>query len=210
MKIAVPMLGDDAVLSAEVRALLDAAMATLAATGATIVPVTLPDLGEIGDMANLVSASEAAAMHRSWLAERGDEYGAQVRRRMERGLLYPAVRYIEALRMRPILLRQFLEQCLPEADALILPALPYAVPTIADTLAGTPAENERAFGQLSFWTRAINYLGLPGLAVPIGFTANGLPNGMQIIGRPLGEKALFRIGHQYQQLTDWHARIPAR
>jgi aspartyl-tRNA(Asn)/glutamyl-tRNA(Gln) amidotransferase subunit A len=208
VRIAVPVLGDRALVSAEVRRLLDAAIATLAATGATIVPVTLPDLGEIGELANLVSASEAAAMHRSWLAGRGDEYGAQVRRRMERGLLYPAVRYIEALRMRPILLRQFLAQCLPEADALILPALPYAVPSIADTLAGTPAQNERAFGQLSFWTRAINYLGLPGLAVPIGFTANGLPNGMQLIGRPLGEKALFRIGHRYQQLTDWHARIP--
>jgi aspartyl-tRNA(Asn)/glutamyl-tRNA(Gln) amidotransferase subunit A len=210
VKIAVPMLGDDAPLSAEVRALLDAAIATLAAAGATIVPVTLPDLDEIGNLANLVSASEAAAMHRPWLAERGDEYGPQVRRRMERGLLYPAVRYIEALRMRPILLRQFLEQCLPGADALLLPSLPFAVPTIADTLTGTPAQIEQTFGELSFWTRAINYLGLPGLAVPIGHTANGLPNGMQIIGRPLGEKTVFRIGHQYQQLTDWHARSPAR
>jgi aspartyl-tRNA(Asn)/glutamyl-tRNA(Gln) amidotransferase subunit A len=91
-----------------------------------------------------------------------------------------------------------------------LPSLPFAVPTIADTLTGTPAQIEQTFGELSFWTRAINYLGLPGLAVPIGHTANGLPNGMQIIGRPLGEKTVFRIGHQYQQLTDWHARSPAR
>ncbi|WP_144140115.1 amidase [Paraburkholderia sp. BCC1884] len=208
VKIAVPIFGDDALLTTEVRTLLDAAIATLSATGATIVPVTLPDLGEIGDLANVVSASEAAATHRAWLAQRGDEYGAQVRRRIERGLLYPAVRYIEALRMRPILLQRFLQQCLPGTDALILPTLPFAVPTIAETLAGTLAENERAFGQLSFWTRAINYLGLPGLAVPIGFTQNGLPNGMQIIGRPLGEKMVFRIGHHYQQLTDWHARIP--
>jgi aspartyl-tRNA(Asn)/glutamyl-tRNA(Gln) amidotransferase subunit A len=207
--IAVPVLGDDAPVSGEVRDLLAAATAALIASGVRLVPVALPDLDELGTLATLIAGSESAAMHRQWLAERGDEYGPQVRRRLERGLLYPAVRYIEALRMRPIFLQRFLQQCLPDgADALILPALPFAVPRIADTLAGTPAEIERSFGQLSFWTRAINYLGLPGLAVPIGFTANGLPNGMQLIGRPLGEPALFRIGHQYQQLTDWHSRVP--
>jgi aspartyl-tRNA(Asn)/glutamyl-tRNA(Gln) amidotransferase subunit A len=208
VKIAVPVLGDDASVSKEVRSLIDAAVATFARAGVTIVPVALPDVKELGTLSALIAGAEAAAMHRRWLAERGEEYGGQVRRRIERGLVYPAVRYIEALRLRPILLQRFIAQCLPDVDALVLPALPFAVPAIADTHGHTPAEFERIFGEMSFWSRGINYLGLPGLAVPIGFTGNGLPSGMQLIGRPLSERTLFRIGHQYQQLTDWHSRMP--
>jgi len=106
------------------------------------------------------------------------------------------------------MLQQFLAAYLPQADALFLPVLPYAVPTIAATTRGTELEIEQRFGGMSYWTRAINYLGLPALALPMGFTGNGLPNGFQLVGRLNGEAALFRLGHQYQRLTDWHARTP--
>jgi aspartyl-tRNA(Asn)/glutamyl-tRNA(Gln) amidotransferase subunit A len=207
--IAVPEFPPEAPLSVELRAMLDDAVQVLRLAGASIRRVPLPDLSELGALASLVLGSEAASIHRSWLASRPDEYGTQVRRRIERGLLYPATRYVDALRLRPILLRRFLNQCLPASQALLLPVLPYAVPGIEETTRGTEAEIEARFGGFSYWTRAINYLGLPALALPAGFTGNGLPNGFQLVGRPLSEAALLRIGHQYQCYTDWHRRIPA-
>jgi aspartyl-tRNA(Asn)/glutamyl-tRNA(Gln) amidotransferase subunit A len=208
-EVAVPVLPSDAPLSDEVRELFNGVVAQLRTQGARIHPVDLPDLNELGLLCTLVLGAEAASMHQPWLAARPRDYGEQVRRRIERGLLLPASRYVDALRLRPVLLQRFLAQCLPNGtQALLLPALPQAVPTIAETTTGSEDEIERRFGQLSYWTRAINYLGLPALALPAGFTANGLPNGMQLVGRPCGEAALLRIGHQYQQATDWHRRRP--
>lgn len=208
--IAVPELLPGTPASDEVRAQLAEAVEVLRAAGATVRRVPLPDLAELGALCSLVLGAEAASVHRPWLASRPQDYGDQVRRRIERGLLYPAVRYVDALRLRPLLLRQFLEACLPgNTAALVLPVLPHAVPTIAETTLGSEAEVEARFGNFSYWTRAINYLGLPALALPVGFTGNGLPNGLQLVGRPCGEAALFRLGHAYQQLTDWHLRRPA-
>ena len=59
------------------------------------------------------------------------------------------------------------------------------------------------------FTRPFNYLGVPALSVPCGFTANGLPVGFQLAGRPFAEALLFRLGHAYQQATDWHLRAPS-
>ena len=61
---------------------------------------------------------------------------------------------------------------------------------------------------LSTCTRAANYLGGPGLIVPCGFTESGLPAAFQLMGRPFSEATLFRLGHAYQQATDWHTRAP--
>jgi len=54
----------------------------------------------------------------------------------------------------------------------------------------------------------INYLGLPAISVPCGFTANGLPTAFQLVGRPLQEAARLRAADRYQQATDWHTREP--
>lgn len=206
--IAVPDFPPDAPLSEELRAMLDKAVQVLRLAGVSVRRVTMPQMGELAALSSLVLGAEAGSMHWPWLHGRADEYGTQVRRRLERGLLYPATRYVDALRLRPILLRRFLNECLPGAQALLLPVLPYAVPRIEETISGNDAEIEAKFGGLSYWTRGINYLGLPALALPAGFTANGLPNGFQLVGRPLSEAALLRIGHQYQRCTDWHRRIP--
>lgn len=209
MRIAVPKLEVGPLLSAEVHALLSAAVDVLREAGATIVEVTLPDIGNIGALASLICMAEASATHRPWLESRPGDYGAQVRCRIERGLLYSATQYVEAMRLREPTLRRFLEQAMPDADALVLPVLPHAVPSIEASLAGSAAEVEARFGRFSYWTRAINYLGLPALALPMGFTGNGMPNGLQLVGRPLSEATLFRIGHQYQSRTDWHVRVPS-
>lgn len=206
--IAVPEFPASAPLTDEVRALLAQAAADLAAAGVTLRRVPLPDLAEAGALATLVLGVEAASIHGRWLAERPGDYGQQVRRRIQRGLLYPATHYVDALRLRAGYQARFLARHLGDARALLLPTLPCAVPTIEETTAGSERDIEARFGNFSFWTRGINYLGLPALALPAGFTSNGLPNGIQLVGRPFSEGALLRLGHLFQQHTGWHRRRP--
>ena len=63
--------------------------------------------------------------------------------------------------------------------------------------------------RLTRFTRPVNYLGLPSLSIPSGFTRTGLPVGMQLIGRPFDEALLYRVGHAYQGATDFHRKVPA-
>ncbi|KAI3610250.1 hypothetical protein D8I24_0512 (plasmid) [Cupriavidus necator H850] len=208
VRIAVPAFDENCPVSPEIRACLEEFTRTLAFAGATLVRVPVPDFHELGALANLVLGAEASSVHQRWLASRPEDYGHQVRRRIERGLLYPATRYIDALRLRHLMLARFMASFLRDVDALLLPVLPYAVPTIEETTKGSEGEIEERFGGFSYWTRGTNYLGLPALALPAGRTVNGLPCGVQLVGRPLGEAALLRIGHQYQQTTGWHEQFP--
>jgi aspartyl-tRNA(Asn)/glutamyl-tRNA(Gln) amidotransferase subunit A len=57
------------------------------------------------------------------------------------------------------------------------------------------------------YTIAVNLAGLPGMSIPAGFS-NGLPVGLQIIGNYFDEARMLGVGHQYQQTTDWHKRMP--
>jgi aspartyl-tRNA(Asn)/glutamyl-tRNA(Gln) amidotransferase subunit A len=61
---------------------------------------------------------------------------------------------------------------------------------------------------LSRCTAPFNQAHLPGLSVPCGFTSNGLPVGLQLAGRPFAEALILRVGHAYEQATDWHRRLP--
>jgi aspartyl-tRNA(Asn)/glutamyl-tRNA(Gln) amidotransferase subunit A len=206
--VAVPHFPADVPLTSEVRELVEQAAAALASAGVTLRRVPMPDLAEAGALASLVLGVEAASIHAKWLSERSADYGRQVRRRIQRGLLYAGTSYLDALRLRAGYQARFLAEYLGDARALLLPVLPCAVPTIEETTAGSESDIESRFGNFSYWTRGINYLGLPALALPVGFTSNGLPSGIQLVGRPFDEGALLRLGHLYQQHTDWHRRRP--
>jgi aspartyl-tRNA(Asn)/glutamyl-tRNA(Gln) amidotransferase subunit A len=93
-------------------------------------------------------------------------------------------------------------------DAVIAPVAPVAAPTIAESDVGNSPDAEAVIQRLTRFTRPINYLGLPSLAIPVGFTRSGLPVGMQLIGRSFDEAMLLRIGAAFQRATDFHDRIP--
>ena len=103
------------------------------------------------------------------------------------------------------------ETSLKGVDAVILPAIPFPVPTIAETdveASGGPATLAMV-ARFTGLTRPFNTLGLPALSLPCGFDGNGVPMGLQVIGRPFAEGLLYRIGHAYQGATDHHRRVPA-
>jgi hypothetical protein len=79
---------------------------------------------------------------------------------------------------------------------------------LLDVIRGLP-DAEAVIQRLTRFTRPINYLGLPSLAIPAGFTRGGLPVGLQLVGRSFDEATLLRIGAAFQRATDFHDRVPA-
>jgi aspartyl-tRNA(Asn)/glutamyl-tRNA(Gln) amidotransferase subunit A len=187
---------------------LDDMIATLTAEGAVVSKIKLPEQRHLTGACQIVLAVEAAAFHKAWMLERPQDYGAQVLMRLQNGLAIPAVTYLEAMRWRGIALAEHLA-AIQDVDAVLAPAAPMAAPTIAESDVGNGANAEAVIQRLTRFTRPVNYLGVPSLAVPAGFTQAGLPVAMQLIGRPFDEALLLRIGAAFQRATDFHMRRPS-
>ena len=194
-------------LDAEVARVLDETVATLKREGAEIIKVELPDQRQLSAASQLVLAVEAAAFHKRWMIERLEDYGPQVRMRLENGLAVPAVSYLEAMRWRGPALSAH-NAAVAGVDAVIAPVSPIPAPTIAESDVGGGPGAEAVIQRLTRFTRPVNYLGVPSLSIPSGFTASGLPVGMQLIGRSFDEATLLRIGAAFQRATDFHDRVP--
>ncbi len=93
---------------------------------------------------------------------------------------------------------------------MLAPISPVPAPTIEESDVGGEPRAAAVLQNLTRFTRPINYLGLPALAVPSGFSRNGLPIGLQLVGRPFDEATILRIGAGFQRATDFHNKIPER
>jgi aspartyl-tRNA(Asn)/glutamyl-tRNA(Gln) amidotransferase subunit A len=197
-------------LDPAIGATVQAAAEALGKLGAKIVPVTLPDFTALYRAAEVMVKCEAAAMHRPWMEKTPELYANQVRTRMEAGFFIPATQYIDALRLRAHFVKEFLATSMGDVDAVILPAIPFPLPTIEETDTeekGGPAVLKMVAGFTGL-TRPFNTLGVPALSLPCGFDKNGAPIGLQLVGRPFDEALLYRVGHAYQGATDFHQKVP--
>jgi aspartyl-tRNA(Asn)/glutamyl-tRNA(Gln) amidotransferase subunit A len=193
----------------QIGAAMQAAADVLGKLGAAITPAKMPDFTDLYRAAEVIVKCEAAAMHRPWM-EANAPYANQVRTRTDAGFFIPATQYIDALRLRAHFVREFLAQAMDGVDAVMLPAIPFPVPTIEETdveTSGGPATLSMV-ARFTGLTRPFNTLGLPALSVPCGCVGNGAPIGLQLIGRPFDEALLYRIGHAYQGATDHHRMVP--
>ena len=192
----------------EVASALEQSLVVLESLGAVRVPITVPFHDHLAALGNLVSGTESATLHSAWLRDRPQDYGPQVRARLEMGLSYSATQYLRAIQARPGITRQFVSQVFNSCDVLLVAGIPVPLPTIAET----DLEDAQGFAQMlaniSRCTRPFNYLALPGLSLPAGFSRNGLPVGFQLVGRPFAEQTLFRAGAAYEQATDWSEQAP--
>ena len=127
---------------------------------------------------------------------------------MKQGYAFTGVEYLKAIQVRPRLIKAFVDDVFGTADAMLLPVLRFPVPAIAETDVGDGDTMNEVLGSINHCTWPINYLGLPGLSVPAGFSRNGLPVGFQLVGRPFAEAMLFRIAGAYERATGWPERHP--
>ena len=194
-------------LEPDVAKALDDAIAVFKKLGVKVIQVELPDQVMVAAAALIVLAVEAATYHAPWLRTRPDDYGAQVRNRLQNGLAYSAVEYLEALRWRAHALEAHLA-AIGKCDAVLAPASRAVASTLAETdVAG--ANNAEAIIQgITRFMRPVNYLGLPALVVPAGFGQHGMPIGLQLIGRPFNDEIVAALGIAFQGATDHHQKVP--
>jgi aspartyl-tRNA(Asn)/glutamyl-tRNA(Gln) amidotransferase subunit A len=194
-------------LEPDVAKALDDAIATFKTLGVKVIQVDLPDQVMVSAAAMIVLAVEAATYHAPWLRARPDDYGAQVRNRLQNGLAYSAVEYLEALRWRAHALDAHLA-AIGKCDAVLAPVSRAVASTLAETdVAG--ANNAEAIIQgITRFMRPVNYLGLPALVVPAGFGQHAMPIGLQLIGRPFNDETVAALGIAFQGATDFHQKVP--
>ncbi|MFE7313505.1 amidase [Streptomyces sp. NPDC057555] len=171
-------------------------MATL---GARLVDVDIPLTSYIQATQWGLMVPEATANHERTLRTVPDRYADDVRVLLEAGALLPAGDYLRAQRART-LMREAWTRLLDEADVIAAPTVPVtAVPAGQETVSwpdGTVESVSDAYVRLC---APANITGVPSLSIPVGHDRAGMPIGMQLLGRPLGEPVLLRAGHAYEQ-----------
>lgn len=194
-------------LDDEVRAGVEDAISELRRLGAEVREVAIAGV-ELGTGATFgLVLAEAQEIHAESLRTRRGDFGADVLQILENPTPDPATLML-ALRARDALATA-MRRVLETVDVLVTPstAIP-AAPIGHETVRLGDGEDSILFAMIRC-TAPFNAAGLPALSLPCGFTRGGLPIGLQIAGRPFDETTVLRVGHAYEQATDWHRRIPA-
>jgi aspartyl-tRNA(Asn)/glutamyl-tRNA(Gln) amidotransferase subunit A len=204
LRIGVPRSGLFAPVASDVLAAVDAALRVLAGLGAEAREVEVPALPTTA-MFDLI-VTEAKHIHAATLASRAGDLGRDLQ-------LYLSEPPGDALRVVAALgeVRDYaaaLRAVIEEVDLLALPTCPIGAPPIGADLVEVGGVEMQTFFAMSLRTAPFNAAGLPALSVPCGFTSDGLPIGLQLVGRPFDEPTVLRAGHAYEQATDWTARRP--
>jgi aspartyl-tRNA(Asn)/glutamyl-tRNA(Gln) amidotransferase subunit A len=190
----------------EIRAAMDAALAVFRALGLSVsARVGFPEQADRNALT--VMQAEAARAHHAVLDD--SRVDPVLRKRLGKGLTITDEALAAALAERDTLRTQFLADYLPGNGVAVLPVMPILTPLAAETDPASPQFSAKTLYAMSRFTRFVNYLQLPALALPIGFDRRGLPMALQLIGPPHGEAALLALGERFQSQTGWHGRVPA-
>jgi len=192
----------------DVRALMNESLKMFELLGAEIVTVEVPDHEKLADLAIAMRGPEGAVLHQAWMRDRPEDYGAQVKARLEPGLAIPGTEYVTSQQVRPRITQRFVDRVFAEADVFHAPTINIPVPSIAESDVKASPDFPAVNAGMTHCTRPINYLGLPSLAVPAGFTDNGLPASFQLVGRPFAEATLYRVAAAYEAEAHFSDQSP--
>jgi aspartyl-tRNA(Asn)/glutamyl-tRNA(Gln) amidotransferase subunit A len=170
-------------------------------TGARVTPVQVPDIEALNAVGRVILSAEASALYEPQ-CDRREDFGHDVLALLDQGRLVPATDYINAQRLRRKLLGEF-HAIFRRIDVLFTPTAPITAPRIGQKqvlLNGEPYDTRLAATR---FVRAINVLGFPALSIPCGASKEGLPIGMQMIGRPFEEDLLLGLGEAIEPLLPW-------
>ena len=187
-------------VNSEVVATVEKGLTALQELGANLVEVTIPSLEHVRAANIVIMLSEAFAFHEKNLKSRPQEFGEMVRARFRIGGLFSSSDYIQAQRVRKLIKREFAD-VLRKVDLL-------ATPTMTQPAAAFEGYDAASTVRGPSFTAPFNVTGLPAISVPCGFTAAGLPVGMQIAGKPFDEPTVIQAAYAYQQHARWFEQRP--
>jgi aspartyl-tRNA(Asn)/glutamyl-tRNA(Gln) amidotransferase subunit A len=191
----------------EVRDAVNSAIELMKDLGCRTTEFEFPHLQEIMAAYTTLDSCEASAYHEREIEQRADDFQPDVRLLLENGLFIPATFYIQALRVRamvfPIIMGLF-----KQFDAILTPSEPTVAPEVGQQTVRFANNEESVDSALVRYLAPFNLTGLPALSIPCGFSKGKLPIGIQIIGKAFDESTVLRIGHAYEQSTDWHLKMP--
>jgi aspartyl-tRNA(Asn)/glutamyl-tRNA(Gln) amidotransferase subunit A len=213
-------------LNPEVAKIVEAAIGEYKKLGASVVEVSLPNsklaipcyyvLAPAEASSNLSRFDGARYGYRAkdytdlvdmYCKTRAEGFGAEVKRRIMIGTYalsagYYDAYYLKAQKLRRLIADDFaraFEQC----DVIMGPTSPTTAFKI-----GAKSDDPVAMYLSDIYTISVNLAGIPGMSIPAGFDAQGLPVGLQIIGKYFDDARLLNVAHRYQLATDWHRRVP--
>ena len=213
-------------LDEDVDKAVHTAMDRLRDLGAKLVEVTLPhteyavatyyivataeassNLGRYDGVRYGLRRGEDKGVREMYGETRDAGFGTEVKRRIMLGTYvlsagYYDAYYAKAMRVRTLIRRDF-EEAYRHCDAIVTPTAPGTAFAI-----GSRTDDPLKMYLSDILTISVNLAGLPGMSVPCGFDSDGLPIGLQLIGRPLDESAVLRIAAAYEGVTDWNGRVP--
>lgn len=192
----------------EVLQLTERAVDGMRQLGAHVVEVELPYAAHAGSAAAVVMSVEATAFHERHLRTHVGDYGADLQVRLLRGFFLQGTDYLTAMRARSFL-RQVFTSAFERCDVLAAPATQVAAAAIDEDPDSSAGTSLAMSVQLTRFTNPFNVTGLPALSLPCGFTARGLPVGLQLVGRPYDEGHVLRVGAAYEAAAGWAGRRPA-
>ena len=207
LKLAVLLEYSTDPMDPEVVAAFHKALDVLRGLGANVEEVSVPEVQYAMPASTAILSTECTAYHENRLRTQPDDYSPEVRSRLEAGLMVAATDYLKGQRIRRLLVER-LATLLKGYDALLCPTEPTAAPRFDQETISFGDYAEGKIAALTRHTRLFNLAGLPAASLPCGFTSGGLPIGLQIAGAPFADGKVLRIGHAYQQATDWHRRVP--
>lgn len=194
-------LAEDKNTHPEIPSAIETALAALRADGAVVENVALPSHEVFHACGRMIILAECYAIHEKDLMERPELYGRPTRERLMAGAFVRGSDYVEALRMRREMSLQFNAEVLGQYDAVIAPAT--TLP--AGRFDAQPNDPLALSGYL---TVPFNVTGNPAMSVCCGFTSEGLPISMQVVGKPFDEAMVLRVGAAYERASAWRHRRP--
>lgn len=225
VKIGIPQEYFSASLDSKIATRLENAIRLYERLGASIHSVTLPNCHLVIPLYYIIASAECSSnlarydgirygyrcanpvdLRDLYERTRAEGFGEEVKRRLLMGTYvlsagYYDAYYVKAQKIRALIIEEF-KHAFQQVDLLLGPT----TPSTAFKL-GEKTKDPLSMYLSDIYTIAVNLAGLPGLSIPVGFI-DGLPLGMQLIGRPFEEEKLLNVAHRYQQITDWHKKLP--
>ena len=204
----------DEAVEDEVRSALDEAVKTFQSLKMKVTEISIPHLDLVPAVQMASSRSESTTDHEVYLRTRPRDSSSGLLYSNIAGLLIPAQVFIQAQRVRRLICQEF-EQALEKVDVIMAPTVPVPAPTIEECTKGYLERDGRRIplldkrgNYLMLSTIPFNVTGLPSMSVPCGFSALGLPIGMQIVGGLFREETVIQVAHAYERNAGWYKRRP--